>query len=127
MTRSIPRWAPLLAALASACGPAPAPPAAPATDAGAARRAASMALTALSHRRFDVRGCDAAAARVVDEAAARAGTPQGERCVLVVAQRSDRTWLVAVRSALSSQSFGAQALVTVLPEGEGVRGIEYTR
>ncbi|WP_437733956.1 hypothetical protein [Sorangium sp. So ce1335] len=126
MTRTIALWAPLLAALASGCAPPPAP-AAPTADETAARRAASVALTALSHRSFDIGGCDASGARVVEEAEARAGTPQGERCAILIARRSDRTWLVVVRSSLSSSSVGAQALVTVLPEAEGVSAIEYTR
>ncbi|WP_437570331.1 hypothetical protein [Sorangium sp. So ce542] len=125
MTRTIARWLPLLAALSSGCAPAPAP-AAPAADEGATK-AASAALTALSHRKFDIQGCAAAEARVVPEAEARVGSPQGERCVILVARRSDQTWLVAVRSSLSSNSFGAQALVTVLPQAEGVGAIEYTR
>lgn len=86
-----------------------------------------MALTALSNRKFDVQGCDGSKAHVVQEAEARAGTPQVDHCVILVARRSDRTWLVAVRSSLSSGSVGAQALVTVLPEAEGVGAIEYTR
>ncbi|WP_438026039.1 hypothetical protein [Sorangium sp. So ce233] len=126
MTRTIARWAPLLAALASGCAPPPAP-AAPSADATAARRAASVALTALSHRNFDVSGCDASGARVVQEAEARAGTPQGDRCTILVARQRDQTWLVVVRSSLSSSSFGAQALVTVLPEAEGVSAVEYAR
>ncbi|WP_437306420.1 hypothetical protein [Sorangium sp. So ce388] len=126
MTRTIARWAPLLAALASGCAPPPAP-AAPSADETASRRAASVALTALSHRKFDVHGCAAAEARLVQEAEARAGTPQGERCAILVARQSDRTWLVVVRSSLSSSSVGAQALVTVLPEAEGVSAVEYAR
>ncbi|MGK3998219.1 hypothetical protein [Sorangium sp. So ce1024] len=126
MTRTIALWAPLLAALASGCAPPPAP-AAPTADETAARRAVSVALTALSHRNFDVGGCDASEARIVQEAEARAGTPQGERCAILIARRSDETWLVVVRSSLSSSSVGAQALVTVLPAAEGVTGIEYTR
>lgn len=125
MNRTIARWVPLLAALSSGCAPAPAP-AAPAADEGATK-AASVALTALSNRKFDVHGCAASEARVVEEAEARAGTPQGERCAILVARRSDQTWLVVVRSSLSSSSFGAQALVTVLPQAEGVGAIEYTR
>ncbi|WP_437896807.1 hypothetical protein [Sorangium sp. So ce124] len=126
MTRTIARWIPLLAALSAGCAPAP-PPAAPTAEEVTAKKAASMALTALLNRKFDVQGCDASGARVVQEAEARAGTPQGERCAILVARRSDRTWLVAVRSSLSSGSVGAQALVTVLPEAEGVGAIEYTR
>ncbi|KYF50831.1 hypothetical protein BE08_17380 [Sorangium cellulosum] len=126
MTRTLALWTPLLAALASGCAPPPAP-AAPSADETAARRAASVALTALSHRSFDVGGCDAAGARIVQEAEARAGTPQGDRCAILVARRSDQTWLVVVRSSLSSSSVGAQALVTVLPAAEGVSGIEYAR
>ncbi|WP_437589677.1 hypothetical protein [Sorangium sp. So ce1000] len=126
MTRTIARWTPLLAALSAGCAPAP-PPAAPTAEEAAATKAASVALSALLHRKFDVQGCDASQARVVQEAEARAGTPQGDRCAVVVARRSDGTWLVAVRSSLSSASFGAQALVTVLPQAEGVGAIEYTR
>ncbi|KYF91492.1 hypothetical protein BE17_48565 [Sorangium cellulosum] len=128
MRSTIARWAPflILAALASGCAPAPAPTA-PSPDQGAARQAASVALTALSHRKFDVHGCAAAEARLVQEAEARAGTPQSERCAVLVARQSDRTWLVVVRSSLSSSSVGAQALVTVLPEAEGVSAVEYAR
>jgi hypothetical protein len=126
VTRTIARWIPLLAALSAGCAPAP-PPAAPTAEETAAKKAASMALTALSNRKFDVQGCDGSKARVVQEAEARAGTPQVDHCVILVARRSDRTWLVVVRSSLSSGSVGAQALVTVLPEAEGVGAIEYTR
>ncbi|AKT39231.1 hypothetical protein [Chondromyces crocatus] len=141
------RWAPLLALLVSACGSAAAPPsaspsdtttpgAAPGAEAGgasagvdpgAASKAASAALTSLERRNFDTEGCVASKARVVPEAEARAGMPKGERCGMLVARKSDETWLVVVRSALSSKSYGAQALVTVASEGQGVRGIEYTK
>ncbi|WP_437484337.1 hypothetical protein WME75_44620 [Sorangium sp. So ce1014] len=126
MTRTIARWVPLFAALSSGCAPGPAAPAADSSTTRATK-AASVALTALSHRKFDVHGCAASEARVVEEAEARAGTPQGERCAILVARRSDQTWLVVVRSSLSSSSFGAQALVTVLPQAEGVSAVEYTR
>jgi hypothetical protein len=126
VTRTITRWIPLLVALSAGCAPAP-PPAAPTAEEVTAKKAASMALTALSNRKFDVQGCDGSKARVVQEAEARAGTPQVDHCVILVARRSDRTWLVVVRSSLSSGSVGAQALVTVLPEAEGVGAIEYTR
>ncbi|MGK4008923.1 hypothetical protein WMF31_40335 [Sorangium sp. So ce1036] len=115
----------LLAALAPACGPAPVDPATPADDEDLPRRAANAAIAALANRNFDVRDCAASRARLVEEPGARFGTPPGDRCGILVARRSDRTWLVVVRSALPSSSAGARAIVTVLPEAQGVSAIEY--
>lgn len=126
--RAMARWtlrSLLLAALAPACGPAPVDPATPTDDEGAARRAANAAIAALANRNFDVRDCVASTARVVDEQEVRFGTPAGDRCGILVARRSDRTWLVVVRSALPSSSAGARAIVTVAPEAQGVSAIEY--
>lgn len=141
--RAIGRSAPLLAALAAACGPppaapvepspqaAPAVPAAaaegPATDPAAAQRAAKVALDALSKRNFDVEGCAAAEARLVPEAEARAGVAATEQCAVLAARAADGTWLVVVRSTLSSKSVGAQARVTVTANAEGLGGIEYAK
>lgn len=139
--RVIGRSAPLLAALA-ACGPppaAPAPPspkaapaeparaAGPATDPAAAQKAAKVALDALSKRNFDVAGCAAAEARLVPEAEARAGVAATDQCAVLAARAADGTWLVVVRSTLSSKSVGAQARVTVTPSAEGLGGIEYAK
>jgi hypothetical protein len=126
--RAIALSTPLLAALASACGPAPAaPPAASAAGDADARRAAGAALTSLSRRSFDVHGCAASEARVVPEAQALAGAAPSDSCSILAARKLDRTWLVVVRSALSSKSYGAQARVTVTAGGEGVGAIEYAR
>ncbi|MCC6559483.1 MAG: hypothetical protein IT372_41730 [Polyangiaceae bacterium] len=141
MKRTIAPWLPLLATLAAACGPAAtpapsaapaaAPPAAPAAgvaaDPAMARRATDVTLAALSRRSFDVAGCAAAEARVVPEAEARAGAAAGDRCLVLVARKADESWLVVVRSALSSKSYGAQALVTVAPGAEGITAVEYAR
>lgn len=149
MLRPLARLLPLLAVLSSACGSASAPPsdpssqpagpagapAAPADDAApspggdqaAAQKAAGTALTALSKRNFDVTGCNAAEARLVPEAEARNGTPQGDRCTILVGKRIDDSWLVVVRSTLQSKSYGAQARVKVTADGSGLDGIEYDR
>lgn len=123
----------LALALAACAAPPPAapPPAAPPpVDPSAARSAADVALGSLSKRNFDVSNCSSADLRIVEEAAARAGEPIGDRCVMLVARRADRTWLVNVRSATRAaptQAGGSQALVTVTPGAEGVKHIEYAK
>src|SRR5262249_54429115 len=114
------RAALLLAALAlTACAspppppPAAPPPAAPPVDPSAARDAVEVALKSLTKRNFDVSNCASTELRVVDEAAARAGEPIGDRCVVLVARRADRTWLVNIRSATRdkpTQAGGSQAI-----------------
>jgi hypothetical protein len=129
------RVTPLLAALAlAACAspppPAEPPPTTPPADPAAARAALEVALGSLSKRNFDVSNCAPADLRIVDEAAARAGEPIGDRCVMLVARRADRTWLVNIRPATRgspSQAGGSQALVTVTPGAEGVKHIEYVK
>jgi hypothetical protein len=128
---------PLLAALAlAACAsppqppPASPPPAAPPADPAAARNALTVALASLSKRNFDLSNCAPTDLRIVDEAAARAGEPIGDRCVMLVARRADRTWLLNIRPATRaapSQAGGSQALVTVTPGAEGVKHIEYVK
>lgn len=126
----------LLAALAlAACAsePPPPPPAAPApppVDTSGARGALDVALQSLSKRNFDVSNCQASELRVVDEAGARAGEPIGDRCVMLVARRADKTWLVNVRPATRatpSQAGGSMAIVTVTPGAEGVKHIDYAK
>ena len=112
----------MLATVASACG-ASGPDPAQAADENTARKAAASALVALSKRDFDTQGCAVPETRVVPEAEARAGTAQSEVCTLLVARMSDQKWLVVVRSKLSSKSYGAQARVTVNPDGAGVGAI----
>ncbi|MFT3764418.1 MAG: hypothetical protein QM820_02705 [Minicystis sp.] len=119
-----------LAACSSPPPPAPPPAAAPPAAASGAGAALDVALSSLSKRNFDVSACATADMRVVDEAAARAGEPIGERCTMLVAQKADRTWLVNVRPATRetpSRAGGSQALVTVTPGGEGVKHIEYVK
>jgi hypothetical protein len=119
----------------SACAapPPPAPPPAPkakAVDEAAARQAVATALTSLAKRNFDVGECTPVEARVVSEAAARAGEPVGERCTMLVGRQPDQRWLVSVRAATTatpSKAGGSIALVTVSKGGEGVVKIEYAR
>lgn len=119
----------MLSMLAAACGGASASsdPAQAAADEDTARRASASALVALAKRDFDTQGCAVPETRVVPVAEARAGTAQSEVCTIVVARMSDQKWLVVVRSKLSSKSYGAQARVTVNPDGQGVGAIEYAR
>lgn len=132
---------PLMFALAAAaaCSAPPPPPAAappvqtdppPAIDTSGAREALDVALAALSKRRYDVSLCSPAEFKVVDEAAARAGEPVGERCTMLVTRLPDRTWLVVVRAATTlapTRGGGVQAIVSVTPAMEGVRRIEYAK
>jgi hypothetical protein len=130
------RPAPFLLTLAlTACASPPpppptAPPPAPPADPTGAREALDVALKSLAKRNFDVGNCAPTDLRVVDEPAARAGEPIGDRCVMLVARRADRTWLVNVRPATRanpSQAGGSQALVTITPGAEGVKHIEYVK
>lgn len=127
---------PALAALAlCACAspPPPAPPPAAAAaplDTSGARDALDVALKSLAKRNFDVSECAPGDFRVADEAAARAGEPIGDRCVMVVARRADGTWIVNVRPATKAapvRAAGQQAIVTVTARHEGVKHIEYVK
>lgn len=128
--RTLAPWLSLVATFSLACGSSPAPAAPeqpPPDDVGSTRRAVDLALASLSRRNFDVTGCVPTAARLVPEAEARAGAPSGGDCAILVARNADRTWLVVVRSAHTSKSYGALARVTVASEGEGVMAIEYAQ
>lgn len=119
--------------LAACAAPEPAPPAAPTaapaeSEDAIARRAVGTALTSLSKRNFDVTPCGAHEARVVPETTARAGEPVGDRCTLLVGRRTDKSWLVSVRSATRdapTRAGGSLAVVIVTANGEGVAKIEY--
>ena len=139
MMRTAPRCAALLLALAlPACGPAPDPTPPPAattspkaTEDAEGKRAVGAALFSLSKRNFDVAACAPDEAKTAaTEAEVRAGAPIGERCIMMVTRRPDRSWLVSVRAATTaapSRAGGALAVVTVNPSGEGVTHIEYAK
>ena len=82
-----------------------------------------VALNSLSRRKFNVADCAVAEARLIPEAEAAAPPPAGERCVVLVNHRADKTWLVVVRSP--AQPGNVWAFVTVNPGGDGVVHIDY--
>ncbi len=91
------------------------------------KKAVATALAALPKRNFDVTGCNAAEARLVPLEEARVGSPQGDRCIILVGRKVDDSWLVVVRSTPQSKSYGAQARVQVTADGSNLSGIEYDR